>query len=551
MVRTRVIACELFLALPLLVIGSLAAAQQDGGSILRELERPVPLDERLPAPEEPARPEDAGAEGRQAVRINAITVIGNSRFSDAQLTAALDERLEEPLTLSDLEQFTAHIRDFYRREGYLVRVFLPEQTVDDGVLIIRVIEGRPGERSFEILPEPDSSRIDPDVPSRFIDHALDQEKLFRIDRLERAERLLNDLPGFEADIQLSPGRETGRTDITTIIQATPIFTGRATADNAGSEATGEARGIVRADLNSPLGRGDRWSLTGLETEGNRYFRAQAAMPLGYDGWRFELAGSQLDYELVNEFAALDVEGDVRNVEANLRYPLLREARGNLYFQASVARSENEDRAQGAVQERREIDAGSLAIEADRRDSFLGGGVNYGRLELRAGEVSFDIASAETRELVGGDFGLLKFSFLRVQSHAGLISQTASFRVSLEGQYSDSNLPSSERLSLGGNQSVRAYPPSEASGDDGLMLSLEWREALRPQVSLYGFYDHGWVRERAGAGVSEQTTDLAGVGLGVIARIGERVAVDGSVATRVTEDTGSDDWQGWISAELAF
>lgn len=539
------------LSLAAIAMSGGAVAQQDGGGILRELDRPRPLDERLPLPEQPQEREEDRLYDRKAVRIKAIEITGNTLFDDATLTGILDHRLDDSLTLADLQGMVTQIRDFYRRKGYLVRVFLPEQTVDDGILLIRVIEGQPGERTIEMLPAPDVNRIKPALPRGFIDHALTRERFFRIDRLERSERLLNDLPGIEADIRLSPGDEAGRSDVTVSVESTPVFSGQLTTDNAGSESTGEARAVIRTALNSPFGRGDQWSLTGLGSEGNRYLRLQGAIPVGYDGLRLQVAGSQLDYELVDAFSVLDVEGDVRSAEARLRYPVFRRRSSNLYLQGSIARSRYEDRAQEEVQERRYIDAVGLSVEADRRDALLGGGVTYGRFALRGGRVDFDIASAERRVLTGSRFELANLSILRVQNWAGLFTPIANLRLSLDGQYGSSSLPSVEGYSLGGPGSVRAYPISEVSGDDGVTLSIEWRERFNSFVSLYGFYDHGWVRDRADTESAEQTTDLAGVGLGGKVRFSSRITLDGSIARRVNDDRTENKWQGWISAEVEF
>lgn len=539
------------ISLALFAMAGWAFAQQDGGSILRELDRPGPLDERLPLPEQQQKSEEDRPDDRQAVRLHAIEITGNTLFSDATLTGLLDHRPDDSLTLADLQGMVAQIRDFYRRKGYLVRVFLPEQTVDDEILLIRVIEGKPGERTIEMLPVPDANRIKPALPRGFIDHAIARERFFRIDRLERSERLLNDLPGIQADIRLSPGDEPGRTDVTVSVKATPVFSGRLTTDNAGSASTGEERAVARGSLNSLFGHGDQWSLTALKSEGNRYLRLQGAVPVGYDGMLLQLAGSQLDYELVDAFSVLDVEGDVRSAEARLRYPVSRGTTSNLYLQGSIARSTYEDRALAEVQERRAVDAAELAVEGDRRDGLLGGGITYGRFALRGGQVDFEIASAERRALTGGGFAVASLSLLRVQNRTGLFAPTANLRVSLDGQYGSSNLPSSESYSLGGPNSVRAYPVSESSGDDGVTMSVEWQERLNSFVSFYGFYDHGWVRDRADAESVEQTTDHAGVGLGGNVRFSSRITLDGSIARRVKGDGGEDAWQGWISAEVGF
>jgi hypothetical protein len=50
-------------------------------------------------------------------------------------------------------------------------------------------------------------------------------------------------------------------------------------------------------------------------------------------------------------------------------------------------------------------------------------------------------------------------------------------VKLRGQWADTNLTSSEKFSLGGNDAVRAYPTGEAPGDRGWLATAELRYAF--------------------------------------------------------------------------
>ena len=92
--------------------------------------------------------------------------------------------------------------------------------------------------------------------------------------------------------------------------------------------------------------------------------------------------------------------------------------------------------------------------------------------------------------------------------------------SLAGQQADKNLDSSEKFSLGGPNSVRAYPASEASGDTGYSATLELRQTLLPGVQGALFYDWGSIKVNKnpyGAAASNSRT-LAGAGFGLNASV---------------------------------
>jgi len=75
------------------------------------------------------------------------------------------------------------------------------------------------------------------------------------------------------------------------------------------------------------------------------------------------------------------------------------------------------------------------------------------------------------------------------------------------------LPDSEKFSLGGPDSVRAYRPAELRGDDGFLFQMEFRRqfaALRTPGTLTIFFDQGAVTN---SGFSGHDT-LRGAGVGV-------------------------------------
>jgi hemolysin activation/secretion protein len=129
------------------VFPSIALAQiiPDAGSVLREMERPIPQLPR-PAPpliriEEPSRP---------ALKPSAVTpfmlktlrISGNTVFIQADLLALVQDFVGKEVGYADLDAAAARISRYYRERGYRVaRAYLPAQEIKDGVVEIAVIEG--------------------------------------------------------------------------------------------------------------------------------------------------------------------------------------------------------------------------------------------------------------------------------------------------------------------------------------------------------------------------------------------------------------------------
>ena len=64
---------------------------------------------------------------------------------------------------------------------------------------------------------------------------------------------------------------------------------------------------------------------------------------------------------------------------------------------------------------------------------------------------------------------------------------------IQQQWASKNLDSSEKLSLGGVNGIRAYPLGEVSGDEGYLARIDWRFPLSEQCALGVGYDAGRVK----------------------------------------------------------
>jgi hemolysin activation/secretion protein len=67
-------------------------------------------------------------------------------------------------------------------------------------------------------------------------------------------------------------------------------------------------------------------------------------------------------------------------------------------------------------------------------------------------------------------------------------------IKFTGQLSDQNLDSSQKIYLGGAESIRAYPSSEGSGSNGYVINADIKASVIEGIKLKVFYDYGTVQQ---------------------------------------------------------
>jgi hemolysin activation/secretion protein len=475
------------------VAPAIAQVQPDAGRIQEQLRTPE-VPRKPPAPQIRIAPPPGEAKADTApFFVASFRITGASVFPEQRLLKLLGEP-QRSLTLAEVQGLAERITKLYKDNGYIAaRALIPAQEVRDGVVEVRVVEGR-----YERVEINNAS----DVSERRIRQmlgAVSEDALVHGPTLERAVLLLSDLAGIQPKATLEPGTQPGFTNLILDIVPTQTVQSDLTLDNAGSRFTGRYRLSAGATLNSPLKIGDRLSARAVTSGSNlNSVRLSYDAPLGSSGLRGGAYASDTAYKLGDQFTALDASGTARSVGATLAYPVVRSADFNLRAQLGAEARELEDRI-GAfgVSNEKTVKAVQWGGGGDLRDFFLGGGitafqvmVTQGSLVLRpAGLVASDAATARTR----GDFRKLTLAANRLQG----LTEKLRLVLNYTGQIAADNLDSSEKFSVGGITGVRAYPPGEAAGDDVHLLQTElrynagaWRGGqLTPSV----FADHAHSR----------------------------------------------------------
>lgn len=477
-----------------------AAPPPDAGSLLRE---EIRRDQPPAAPFMPPTP-DAVDGGKSATdsgpktEVSAFRVTGLNALPETEAQAFLAAFAGQPLSVDGLQRIAAKFEAWLRKRGlFAARAYVPPQEIKDGVVELRVIEGRV--EGIDIKRAPDT-RLSDDRLRAMLAGALPPASALEEERLERGLLLINDLPATSARAVLTPGEELGGTRVLIEAGQGAVLAGTIDMDNAGNRYTGRAELGAGIAINDAYGLGDQWSLRGLVSEGTSFVRGSYALPLGNDGWRAGVVAIESRYRLCcgdSTMSALRANGEASSLAGFVSYPLLRTRLNNLSVSANWASQSFVNRALGVTTSDIESKTLTLGLSGDRSNLLgltgLGAYTSYSA-QWVSGRITLDGWAANKRQdavTAQAQGGFDKGSAQLV--HLLRLSKTSALYAALSGQVASKNLDSSQKFVLGGPQGVRAYPTGEASGDEGWLLNLEWRREIDRNWRVVAFLDHGEIR----------------------------------------------------------
>lgn len=480
-----------------------AAAPPTPGSVRESLpgERPAapPMPAQVLVPDQPG-PTVHDRNG-QRFQVHSFRFQGNTVFTTARLKQVVDRYRDLELNLYDLNVAADAVTEFYHDRGYtLARAVIPPQKVEDGVVTLAVVEGRIGKVLFS-----GQKRYNADFLRRHTP-TLAPGSLVTTDHLERSLLLLNDLPGLKVRGTLSPGAEFGRSDVLVKVEE-KLLGFSLNVDNTGRKETGRGRVDANLDVNNPLTLGDQFSLRGMATDKGltRYAKVAYSLPLNDDGLRLSLAQSEVHYDVAGVFAALGLDGTARSTEASLQYPLVR------------SRGENRTLSFGYRDTRLSQRAFKTEISNSRLPLFTAG-YQYNGVGEDASVSNFSLQLASNfKHNAGGLRQDAEFARIEIDGNH-LQPLDRQWDVYLRGNLvvGTERLPDSEKFSVGGPGSVRAYRSSELRGDAGAQGTLEFRRRLS-LLSMAGtfavFGDLGRVIYK-GPALSDAWESISGAGVGL-------------------------------------
>jgi len=518
-----------------------AQSVPDAGSLLQQIEKDIKP--QLPSKSAPqfVSPPPMQSLGGEKVEVKHFKFVGNTLLNIAQLEPVVTSFLNRPIDFATLQNVAIQVAAAYRQAGWVVRVYLPQQDIVNGMVTIQIVEAVLGTVRLEGAP----TRVNAAQVKKLVETSQPLGSPLNGDSLDRALLLIDDLPGISATGRLSEGQNQGETDLVLAVADSPLLSGELAADNAGARSTGVGRLMANIMASSPAGIGDLAFATLIHSEGSDYLRAAYTLPVGSSGWRLGLNASHLSYQVLTPgLTQADGTSSTSGLEAS--YPLLRSRTSNVYLAMALDYKDFDNR--GEVNTRYKSQVASLSVNGNLFDDLGSGGATNGGLSLIKGNLNLagspnEAADAATTQ-TAGSFQKLRFAVARQQ----VLTKDMSFYAGIAGQRASKNLDSSEKFYLGGVGGVRAYPATEGGGTEGHILNLELRARLPANFSVAGFYDHGSVainKNNAIVGAAAPNKfDLKGVGVSVGWTASFGLTVKATLARRIGDNpnptsTGSD------------
>lgn len=475
------------------------------GPLLQELEKQAPKPRTLPqpgAPKEAVKPKPAKP-SEVKVTIQGFKVDGNKSLAESRINEVLKPWIGQSLPFDELQKAADSLAALYVSSGRLAQVAVPPQRINDGIVILKVLEAKLGAVNVD-MPN-GASRFGADKARRFITDLNPPSELIITTNVERSIYILNEMPGIAVNSQLAAGKNDGEVDINLSLADTAPARGRVEWNNHGSRATGTAQRVVNFIFDGLTGNGDQLSASNIKSDGSDYSLASYSLPVNSDGLRAGISGSYLDYKNVNKFS-FPINGNAgfgraKTVGANLTYPTLRSPAANSNITAGLDRKMylNKQESTGDISSDYRIENMVFGYNANQYDQWLGGGVTQGSISLTKGHISFGSETKNLQTESPNAYGTkTPTTFTKINANLSrahqIVPDKTILNVSASGQIASVDLDSAEKFYLGGPNGVRGYPGSQGGGSQGAMINIELQQALEDKLVASAFFDAGFVQQ---------------------------------------------------------
>lgn len=477
------------------------------------------------------------AENESVIAVNGIAIEGQTVFEKDVLNNLIKDKLKKQMSFNELNEIALDIRMFFRRNGYFAAyVYIPKQTVKDGIITIKVI---PGTYDKVVLLNETKMRT-----SRLEDFMKTIKSGSYIERanMDRSLLIMNDLPGIKVQATLKPGEHEGKADA--IFKATTLEKqgGAIVIDNYGNRYTGRNRLGFTYYLNNPAKMGDQLFLYYMMTNGElKNYDARYEIPIdGFvkNGTVLGLSYTKMDYELGAPYNQYDAYGNAKTLQIYTKTPLKRMLHNNLYLRTSLEKRELTDRVD-VFNQNTEKSSEVIRVALDGSYRTNKSASRY-TLTQSVGWMHMDSETAKRYDYYNtdGPFQKTEFGF----HYDTKFNNRLDFILNASGQYAWTNLDSSEKFYIGGYNGVRAFPQGEAGGDNGLLGTVEtrWRIAPDENFQLAAFIDAGRVEYNKDSLEGDNFRNLAGWGLGLLWNDNKNTSARLDVAFPISDDFSKSD-----------
>lgn len=400
--------------------------------------------------------------------------------------------INQCLSLARINQLVRVISEWYVQRGYITsRAFLTEQNLSHGILTITVLEGRleeirlQGARSYQLK----------------MAFPTGAGRILNLRDIEQGMEQINRLRTTPVQIEIIPSAKPGYSIVN--LTSTPEFplTLGLNIDNSGQRTTGTGQLSASLVGNDLLGIADRWFVSGgrssvfSDWRDAQNFQAGVSVPYGYG--LLDYSYSWNNYHSRFNANNFDWYSNGDNISNRLSgsWVLFRNGQIKTGVQLGLNHYVSHNWLNQTLLQSSSRKLTSLQIGFNHTQKVVGGVATLNPM-LSRGMRWFD---AESDSGKNDDLPKAQFRKWSVSSsYQRPVTQKMWWLSSLYAQWSPDRLYGSERLTIGGENSVRGYKEQYLSGDVGGYLRNELNYTLFTlpaigEVSTTLALDGGWLQ----------------------------------------------------------
>ncbi|MGE0201193.1 MAG: ShlB/FhaC/HecB family hemolysin secretion/activation protein [Candidatus Melainabacteria bacterium] len=479
-----------------------------------EVERTLPEVEL--EPEVPEAPRPPAAVSVRDIVLDQCPLLSKRRAG--RLIAGYRDRT---LTFEQVQALADALSDLYVSDGYLnSQVYVPMQTLTDGVLTLRCQETRIGGIILEDARWFGRRAVMPRLGQASGD-------VFNIKPWVRSLRHINENPDLKLRLVLRAGDEAGTSDL--VLKPETRFPVHVTPywDNLGRENIGNFRLGATVVHNNLLGFGDTLSTSYHQTTRSNGISAQYGLPVGPYGTQLGLTYAYSHIRLSGDLAPLKIRSEAQIFSPTLHQPLYHSRRAEVSVDLALDFKNLKTHLLDEPFHRDRIRDLRTSVQATLFDAWGRTAVDQ---ELAIGLPWMDgtLGDSVLASKTGSGTRFIRFS--------GGLTRVNRLPLGMVGvvrgryQFSPDRLVSAEQFQSGGAFSTRGYNEGQVIGDSGYAASAEvymptplmppgWRlpkqtTPLRQALQWTAFADVSQVATNQPEAGESRNETLLGVGFGI-------------------------------------
>jgi hemolysin activation/secretion protein len=445
-------------------------------------------------------PPSSASKDKQCFYVHTVKFSGNTLFSRKHLLTAIKFR-PACLGLSQINGYLRILSNLYGQAGYVTsRAFLVPQDLSTGILTILIMEGRLEAFKFNGKPQSFLNQAFPRMTGNVLNLRAIEQGLDQINRLSR----------YNAQIKLEPGSKPGLTIVDIRTVEGPLAYGSIGVDNSGQKSTGEKQLCYSLGAGNVLNLLDQWAVSGTKSTdwSNSYDSDSLSFSLDvpYGFFNFGYRSTYSSYKNTfqsNEFTySTSGQANSHNLTLNWLFHRDAESKSSLRWDVNYRIEKNYLLGELLTSSSQKLSSVSMALTHSTR---FGQGFLTLSPKITVGTDWFgakkDTVHDTTTPRAQFYKGTLTASYSYPLTHSLLLSST------VFGQWSNDTLYGSQRLSIGGEYSVRGFKDTSISGDQGYY----WRNDLTYTLGQFSYIGElsAQLAVDAGSIVKDQNDALEG------------------------------------------